>query len=494
MKLWKLAGSTAVLAFMAANGAQAQVTPEDVWQNWQDFYESSGSTISTGSEERDGDTLVISDFEASIDDETGTSDTQIAEIRLRDKGDGSVEVTMSDEATFAFTSPATEGDSAAGATGSMKMPGLVGTVSGSVEDMAYAFTAPSMEITLEPTEDGASVGTMGLLLSDTTSTYQLTGPADAKVLDGTFAAASVALNLNFKDEETDVAGSLNAADLTGKIAGNFAGVEEEDISVALAKGFALDSGLSFGALSYEFEVTDETGPTKVSGGSEGGGFNVAMDAAKLLFSGGGKNVAATLASAQLPFPEVKLSYAESGFSLVMPISKGDAPQDFSFLTKIVDLQVSEEIWAMFDPAGTLPHDPATVVIDTSGKALVKSDLMSTPDGAQPDAELHALTVNDVTARFAGAELTGKGAFTFDNTDLTTFDGVPAPTGKLDLKLVGGNTLLDKLVAMGLVAEEEAMGARMMIAMFANPGAGEDELTSVLEFKDKGFFANGQQLQ
>ncbi|MEY3533709.1 MAG: hypothetical protein RI979_1733 [Pseudomonadota bacterium] len=34
----------------------------------------------------------------------------------------------------------------------------------------------------------------------------------------------------------------------------------------------------------------------------------------------------------------------------------------------------------------------------------------------------------------------------------------------------------------------------MIAMFANPGAGEDELTSVLEFKDKGFFANGQQLQ
>ena len=55
-------------------------------------------------------------------------------------------------------------------------------------------------------------------------------------------------------------------------------------------------------------------------------------------------------------------------------------------------------------------------------------------------------------------------------------------------------LLDALVSMGMLSEDDAMGARMMIAMFANPGAGEDELTSVLEFKDKGFFANGQQLQ
>lgn len=65
---------------------------------------------------------------------------------------------------------------------------------------------------------------------------------------------------------------------------------------------------------------------------------------------------------------------------------------------------------------------------------------------------------------------------------------------MELKLVGGNTLLDKLVAMGLIGEEEAMGARMMVAMFAKAVEGEDTLTSVLEFKDKHFYANGQQLQ
>ena len=82
----------------------------------------------------------------------------------------------------------------------------------------------------------------------------------------------------------------------------------------------------------------------------------------------------------------------------------------------------------------------------------------------------------------------------DNSDMTTYDGMPAPTGKLDLKLVGGNALLDKLVALGVVSQDEAMGARMMVAMFAKSSGGGDELTSQLEFKDKHFYANGQQLQ
>jgi hypothetical protein len=54
--------------------------------------------------------------------------------------------------------------------------------------------------------------------------------------------------------------------------------------------------------------------------------------------------------------------------------------------------------------------------------------------------------------------------------------------------------MDKLTTIGLIAAEEVMSMRMMLSMFANPGPGEDELNSSLEFKDGGFFANGQQLQ
>lgn len=494
MQPWKLAGSAAILALTTGTAALADVTPEEVWQSWQDFFATSGSTITTGSAARDGDSLVITDFKAAFDGAEGKGETAIAEIRLRDKGDGTVEMTLSEEASFSSSSPGSEGGKPMGASGTMKMPGLVGTVSGSAEDMAYAFDIPSVEIALEPSEDGKPVGKFGVLLSGSTSSYHLTGPAEAKVFDGSFTAASAAMNLEGKDEATTFMGSVNVADLSGSTKGTFAGVEHEDIAVALGKGFALDSSLSFGALSYDFDITDDTGPAKLTGGSEGGSFQMAMDAAKMLLAAAGKNVDVTFSGAQLPFPEVKLTYAESGFNLTMPLSKSDEAQEFSFLTKIVDLQVSEEIWGMFDPTAALPHDPATVVIDTAGKARLKADLMATPEGGQPDGELLALDVKDLTARIAGAELTGNGAFTFDNTDLATYDGLPAPTGTLDLKMTGGNTLLDKLVAMGLVSEDEVMGIRMMVAMFAKAGEGEDVLTSTLEFKDKHFFANGQQLQ
>lgn len=123
MKHWMLAGTTAALALVAANSALADVTPEEVWQNWQDFYTSSGSTVTTGSVERDGDTLIITDFKTSSDNETGTSDSAVAQIRLRDNGDGSVGVEMSEDMTFGFTTPALEGEGSSGATGTAKMPG-----------------------------------------------------------------------------------------------------------------------------------------------------------------------------------------------------------------------------------------------------------------------------------------------------------------------------------------------------------------------------------
>ena len=108
--------------------------------------------------------------------------------------------------------------------------------------------------------------------------------------------------------------------------------------------------------------------------------------------------------------------------------------------------------------------------------------------------MQSLDIPALQLTIGGAEFTGKGALTFDNTDKTTFQGMPAPTGTIDLKLVGGNGLLDKLIAIGLIPQAQAMQGRMMMGMFARPGDGPDTLTSTLEFKNKGFFANGMQLQ
>ena len=90
-------------------------------------------------------------------------------------------------------------------------------------------------------------------------------------------------------------------------------------------------------------------------------------------------------------------------------------------------------------------------------------------------------------------MTGMGDFVFDNTQ--EFNGMPKPTGAVDLKLVGGNGLLDKLVLMGLLPEEQAMGARMMMGLFTVPVDAEDTLTSKIEINDEGHvLANGQRIQ
>jgi PPE-repeat protein len=110
-------------------------------------------------------------------------------------------------------------------------------------------------------------------------------------------------------------------------------------------------------------------------------------------------------------------------------------------------------------------------------------------------ELNALTINELLVSAAGAKLSGTGDFTFDNSDLATFDGVPAPTGEANLELSGANGLMDKLIQMGLMSDSDAMGARMMMGMLAVPGEGEDTLKSKLEINGEGqIMANGQRIK
>ncbi len=201
-------------------------------------------------------------------------------------------------------------------------------------------------------------------------------------------------------------------------------------------------------------------------------------------------------SADTPFPVV-VGFTELASDVKFPTAKGDAPVPFTFLMKMTDFTVPEEAWALADPTGQLPHDPATLVIDATGMMRLLADFNATPAAGEvpPPPEVSAVTINEIRLKMVGAELTGNGDLTLDNTDLVTFSGMPAPTGVLNFSLTGGNALLDKLTAMGLVPEDQLMGVRMMMGMFATAAAdGSDSMTSTVEFKDKGLFVNGQQLQ
>ena len=116
-------------------------------------------------------------------------------------------------------------------------------------------------------------------------------------------------------------------------------------------------------------------------------------------------------------------------------------------------------------------------------------------GGTPPGELNSVTLEGLTIEAAGSKITGTGAFEFDNSDMDSFEVFPRPEGALNLQVSGANGLIDKLIQMGVLAEQDAMGARMMLSMFTVPGAAPDSMSSKIEITGEGhILANGQRIK
>jgi hypothetical protein len=277
-----------------------------------------------------------------------------------------------------------------------------------------------------------------------------------------------------------------------------ADVTLEDLPAALRAGLRAAGTVNYAGSETSFDGSMEGTQSAGSGSSQGGAFEFAFSPEGIVYGGRSQQSQMSFRSSDIPLPELSLVFEESDFRLALPVTASDEPRDFALRTALRGLTVSDSIWALFDPMGVLPRDPATLALDLAGKARWFVDILD-PEAAaattEAPGELNELTLAGLELRLAGAELTGSGAFTFDNADTTTFEGMPRPEGAVDLTLVGGNALLDKLVSMGLVPEDQAMGARMMLGLFARPGDGEDTLVSKIEINREGqVLANGQRLR
>jgi len=508
MTKWTLAGSTALATLAFGSVALAGVTPEDVWKSWQDMSASSGQKVTATSETRDGDTLLVEGMRIEARQDGVLVVGEIDELFFTDIGEGIVEITMSDEYPLTITMDPDEGETKPTTVKILvKQPGLTMSAGGGDGETGYDFDAPLVSIAVESIDgvDAAVIDLVAdLVFTGMVGTYLNGAPdaaSDTRDMTTEFGATNMAVNVAFKDPESQGALklSVSVADISGYSESTLiGGALMADLAAALKTGFASDGGFNYGKTVYDFSFADETENAASNGQADSGGFTFSMDEDHLAYAGDGKGVTMVVSGSQIPFPELAASFAEATFDLLMPISKSDVAEDFKLVTRIVDLTVSDVLWGMIDPTSQLPRDPATLVVDATGTAKLAFDIMDPAQqavmGEASPGDLESLNINAVQLKIAGAELTGAGAFTFDNTDLVTFEGMPAPTGKLEMKLVGGNGLLDKLVAMGLIPDDQAMGARMMMGMFARPGDGVDTLTSTIEFKDKGLFANGQRLQ
>lgn len=499
MEQWKSLGcGTLLAALLCSTAAQADVTAAEVWQSWQDYYGDMGYTLSAGAEEASGNTLTLRDVTGTTTTPEASGSLTIPEVVMTEEG-GVVRITVSPEIPFEMTS--TTEDETVEMSMLFTQPDMEMVVSGDPGAMTYDLTAPTVGFSMtDMAVNGTPVDmTMEAAATDVTGTFDMSTSGGTE-MTSELATPSVTFNLAATDPEGGgtftMTGSLADVASTGTTTIP-EGVDMADMAAALKAGMAANGGLTYGAVTYSLDVTEAGETMNAEATGAGGSFDLAMDAEGLSYGATGGAAELALSGAQLPFP-VNLSLAESAFRMMMPLAKADEPAPFALETRLVDLSVNEEVWAMLDPMAQLPRDPATLILDISGTAKMLVDLLDPALAESPEAvpgELHSLDLNELQLTFGGAELTGEGGFTFDNSDMVTFDGFPKPLGDVTLKLVGGNGLLDKLIAMGLVPEEQAMGVRMMAGLFANAGPGEDELNSTIEVReDGGLYANGQRLK
>ena len=227
---------------------------------------------------------------------------------------------------------------------------------------------------------------------------------------------------------------------------------------------------------------------KSSSGQTNGRF--AFDRSGFSYSGDSRNTIAEIAGPIPDFPLASLSYTiDAGeFDMAFPLMTSEEAQPFRLGFAMDGVRISEDLWSLFDPKRALPRDPLNMALDIEGTTIVALDPFDDGD-VVPFRQTRA-TLNNLLLSVAGAALTGNGSV----IDTSTGD-IPSGIGELNLMLTGGNTLLDALVAMGLLPDEQAMGARMILGMFARPGDGPDTLVSKIEVKEDGtILANGQRIK
>jgi hypothetical protein len=495
--------SSALALVFVASAASADVSPQEVWASWQAMATAAGQELTVGNVADSGDAVEVSDIVIAYkDDLGGSASVTFDTLTFTDNGDGTVAVTMPESYPVEMAFPPKE-DGPSALTLTVSQPGMEMTAGGSATETSYDIMAPSTTVTLDGIkgQDGKDLGTTAeLALTELSAKYAVSQNGEGTVLDSSFSSKGMTLKVSGEASDGTGGGTadISFADVAGATKGNFLSAElMANMASALNSGFTMDTSLNFGAMSMNVDVTDGTGPTKIVANATGGGFVLALDKERMNYGTSLNGAKFSVSGPEIPFPQVEVAFAESGFNVMMPVSKSDVAQDFSFLTKLVDFTVSEDVWGLFDPAGTLSREPATVIVDLKGKGYWEQDIMDPSlqmEGAQPPGKLESLDLTQILAKAAGAEVSAAGGLTFDNADTTTFGGVPRPDGKITVNIKGVTKLVDNLIALGILSEDDAMGFRMGLGMFARPGAGPDELVSEVEFKDGGLFANGMQLQ
>lgn len=502
----RLLATTALAAALPATSALADVTASDVWTNIRAYIDAFGPEV-TVETSRSGDTLSVSDITLAwtLPFDAGRVSFGQTGFNLTERGDGTVAITYTSDIRIWIDAQITgEGDFRMAFD--MVPEGLEMTASGDPGAVTYTYalagaTLRSTEIVTPEPVNMEMEGT----LSGMTGEVTISSAAQVTV-EGAGRVEAMAFELQ---------GGENGVSF---VQGTEAGPSVSQMRYVLPKGGmdimnlaeAFERGLSFAITS---EIAGYS-TRQVMEGPQGVLSDQRTDAARydldMKLDRAGLHMAADVSGidsrvnmpALLPLPvEIKAARGFGAFRL--PVSAGEALQDIEYTIAAEALTVNEQLWGLVDPDGLLPRDPATLRLGLTAKVrsfvdvFDFADLTARMEAGEVPGEVHELTLTELELAAAGARIAGTGAVSFDNEDLATYGGFPKPAGSFNFLVLGANGMMDNLVKLGLLKDQDVMGARMMMGMVTKPDpeAGDDALRSHIELTGEGhILANGMRLK
>jgi hypothetical protein len=496
--------AASVMSLLLSGAAQAALTAEQVWAGWQANAAFVELNLVAENTRKQGNVLTLSNVTIRPTIGSGAEAVgSITQIAMTEKPDGTVTIALSPEFSVAMN----EG----GTGGTLKVShenfGLTAREDGGTT--TYDFSGQSLTVVGNFDDMVEMLDGSGQKPSSTDMTYAFVNPrgsySDTPGANRTFRLNLLSDGADFTldqvnpmiGQNTKQSGNTDAMDFAFEVSmpATFDMTtlsEPSDFIGAIQDGFAFKMTGAQGASTQKISDSNEFFNYSADVASAPSTFALLMDRNGFDIDVAAAGFTATVTSPELPFPELKLQADNLATVIQLPLFS-DRTQDFRYMVQLGNLVLSEDAWAMFDPTKTLPRDPASLSIDLKGKVAfdVFAMMKAEEEGrVPPEPKFDSIDITDFRVTAAGASMTGKGAFTIDNSTLT-----PVPSGTSEFSVTGANDLVSALITMGVLTQEDATGARMAMAMFMEPGEGEDVLTSKIEARPDGsIYVNGQRMQ
>jgi len=473
-----LLASAAVL-FTSSMPAFSQQLAEDVIEEYFNDIRSSGASVEPGIKSISGQTVEWADV--VITGPNGDSKLVMPFIRATEIGGDKVSMGYPESQTMR-TVPSNGKGSPVDVV--ISMQDMKHIISGTAAARQHDYQAGTLAYDVKTDDSNFA---MHIVLNNLKGSQVNTGEF-VRHYSGKMDVGNVTFDYTYNDGKGGMAAKGSYADLTASFEVDGASKDQMEEYLSGKRGF--DVKYTMGAVSSVSDINQKDFKGVMTSTGESASGMLSLKGGLFKMQGGGKNASYEMKFTEMPLPpfDAQIDSVEFGFD--MPLKKAAQPMPARMLMNLTGLKASDTLWGMIDPTGSLPRDKATLNIDVSANMkwlvdVVKAD--KAPGGVP--IEVQDVSINDVTLNVAGASLNGKGSAVLDNSKMP-----PEPVGTVDLELIGGLGLVDKLVALGLVPQDQGQMVKMFSGMFAVP-VGEDHLTSKIEMKQGGsILVNGQQVK